>query len=589
MPRTLIPKRSHDYEVEDDILSASNDVLSASLDGRDEDEESLILSASTAAAAAALANGAEASMSLADVDMPHHRSSARYSKSASFKRVCMFLILSTSIAALVTYLLRDRIDIDALDLNVPLEWLGLHSAFVLETSDSLPEYGADLLVYRHVKTKAKLAALIPKQPMQGMDKAFGIGFRTKPTSSNGVAHILEHSVLCGSKKYMAKDPFVYLLKGSLHTFLNAFTYADRTLYPVASRNSKDFLNLVDVYLDAVFNPRCITDEGWWVLRQEGWRYVDEGNGLEIKGVVYSEMLGAYSDPDELLFQTSQSMLFPDNTYFWDSGGAPSDISSLTREEYVSFYERHYHPTNSKTFITGNTKDVKAVMHVLDGYLKKYELDESTREQSRIAFQSKKFEEPVRTSQPYPSGISSGGDDNDNDDNGGRRADEDADEYDDDDSGGRNMLITWLLDDDKRHLSPTEELAFRILDDMLLGSSSSVLYKALADSALGEEVIADGIDRSMLQMTFQVGMKGIQDEKGIVQTEEVIMQTLFALAEEGFDKDNIQSSLNSFEFSVSDLMSCNELRCLLFCLYLSRLHSKPNFVCYHPYYTFRSFF
>lgn len=552
MPHTLIPKRSHEYEVEDDPLSASSDE-------RDEDEESLILSASTAAAAAALASGAEASMSMADIDMPHHRSSTRHHprsasvhRCGSFKRVCIFLIISTSVAALVTYLLRDRIglDIDALGLDAPLEWLGLHSAFVLETSDNLPEYGADLLVYRHIKTDAKLAALIPKQPMQGMDKAFGIGFRTKPTSSNGVAHILEHSVLCGSKKYMAKDPFVYLLKGSLHTFLNAFTYSDRTLYPVASRNSKDFLNLVDVYLDAVFNPRCVTDEGWWVLRQEGWRYVDEGNGLEIKGVVYSEMLGAYSDPDEVLYRASQSMLFPDNTYFWDSGGAPSDISSLTREDYISFYEQHYHPTNSKTFVTGDAKDVKAVMHVFDGYLKNYELDESAREESRIAFQAKKFGEPVRTSQPYPAGGGGGGDDDD-----------------DDDGGGRNMLITWLLDDDKQRLSPTEELAFRILDDMLLGSSSSVLYKALADSALGEEVISDGVDRSMLQMTFQVGMKGIEDERGVVQTEEVIMQTLFALAEEGFDKDDIQSSLNSFEFSVSALMRWN---------FIVRFRSDPKF-------------
>ena len=579
MPRTLVPKRTHDYEVEDEIMLSASSVLSASdkiilstsSDDRDEDEESLILSASTAAAAAALANGASASMSLADADMPHRRSSPRRSKSASLKRACMFLVLFTSVAALITYLLRDRIDVDALDLNVPLEWLGLHSAFALETSDSLPEYGADLLVYRHVKTDAKLAALIPKQPTQGMgmDKAFGIGFRTKPTSSNGVAHILEHSVLCGSKKYMAKDPFVYLLKGSLHTFLNAFTYADRTLYPVASRNSKDFLNLVDVYLDAVFNPRCVTDEGWWVLRQEGWRYVDEGNGLEIKGVVYSEMLGAYSDPDEVLYQTSQSMLFPDNTYFWDSGGAPSDITSLSRDDYVSFYERHYHATNSKTFVTGDAKDVKAVMHLLDGYLKKYELDESTREQSRISFQAKKFQEPIRMSQPYSSGTSNGSEDDDDDND--RRAEEDDNEYDDDDgSGGRNMLITWLLDDDKQRLSPTEELAFRILDDMLLGSSSSVLYKALADSALGEEVINDGVDRSMLQMTFQVGMKGIQDEKGIVQTEKVIMQTLLSLAKEGFDNDDIQSSLNSFEFSVSDFMSWNVLCCqyLLFYLDLS---------------------
>ena len=546
MSRTLIPTRSHEYEVEDDVLPDSSS-------SRDEDEESLILSASTAAAAAALAGGAEASMSMADIDMTHRAVFSRHSsKSGSgrrrfkCKRVCIFLMLSTSVAALVTYLLRDRIDIGidyfgtTLDLDAPLEWLGLHSAFVLETSDELPSYGADLLVYRHKKTDAKVAALVPKQPSPGMDKAFGIGFRTKPTSSNGVAHILEHSVLCGSKKYMAKDPFVYLLKGSLHTFLNAFTYSDRTLYPVASRNSKDFLNLVDVYLDAVFNPRCVTDEGWWVLRQEGWRYEDDGNGgLEIKGVVYSEMLGAYSDPDEVLYRASQSMVFPDNTYFWDSGGAPSDISSLTREDYISFYEQHYTATNSKTFVTGDAKDVKAVLHVLDGYLKSYELDESAREQSRIVYQSKKFKEPVRTSQPYPSG----GGDEDDDEEGGRRLD--------DGGGGRNMLITWLIDDDKQRLSPTEELAFRILDVMLLDSSSSVLYKALANSGLGEEVISDGVDRSMLQMTFQVGMKGIEDEKGVVQTEEVIMQTLLKLAEEGFDKDDIQSSLNSFEFSLRE--------------------------------------
>jgi len=574
MPRPLIPKRSHEYEVEDDALPDSSG-------DRDEDEESLILSASTAAAAAALASGAEASMSMADIDMTQRAVFSRHSpKTASgrrrfkCKRLCIFLFLSTSLAALVAYLLRDRIDVGigfgTLDLDTPLEWLGLHSAFVLETSDELPSYGADLLVYRHKKTDAKVAALVPKQPSQGMDKAFGIGFRTKPTSSNGVAHILEHSVLCGSKKYMAKDPFVYLLKGSLHTFLNAFTYSDRTLYPVASRNSKDFLNLVDVYLDAVFNPRCVTDEGWWVLRQEGWRYEDDDNdGLEIKGVVHSEMLGAYSDPDGVLYQTSQSMVFPDNTYFWDSGGAPADISSLTREDYISFYERHYSATNSKTFVTGDAKDVKAVLHVLDGYLKSYELDESTREQSRIAYQSKRFAEPVRTSQPYPSG-SGGGDDKD-DDGGRRRIDEDGEDANDDDNGGgRNMLITWLLDDDKQRLSPTEELAFRILDNMLLGSSSSVLYKALANSGLGKEVISDGVDRSMLQMTFQVGMKGIEDEKGVVQTEEVIMQTLLKVAEDGFDKDDIQSSLNSFEFRVSALRKRWKVG-LFILLFVSRLN------------------
>lgn len=521
MSRSLVPKRMKEFDI---------DVI-----GGDEDDEgeSAGLTAQHSPDTPN-AEAAEASMSLADFDIDRRRTSTRTALSSrcrSAKKCLCFIIVSTSIAALVTYLLQDRIGIN---VDTPLEWLGLHPAFVLETADDLPEYGSNLLVYRHVKTDAKLAALIPKQPTRGEDKAFGIGFRTKPTSSNGVAHILEHSVLCGSKKYMTKDPFVYLLKGSLHTFLNAFTYPDRTLYPVASRNKQDFKNLVDVYLDAVFNPRCVTDEGWWVLRQEGWRYVDEGDGLEIRGVVYSEMLGAYSDPDEVLYQTSQSLLFPDTTYFYDSGGAPSEISSLTREEYVSFYNSHYHPTNSKTFVTGDSSDVADVMRMLDGYLKKYNFDAATRENSRIPFQAKKFKEPVRVSEPYPSAEDDNGDD-------------------DESGGGRNMLITWLIDDNTNHLSAVEELALLILDDMMLGSSSSVLEKALMDSGLGEEAISDGVDRSMLQMTFAVGMKGIKDEQGLLQVEETIMNTLFSLADEGFDSDDIKASLNSIEFEVRDVL------------------------------------
>jgi len=518
MSHSLAPNRMQECEI--DVMSDS------------EDDESVVLTAQQSSDS----EGGVASMSMADINIHHRQSRTRATSSRrrlAKKCICL-LTVSVFIAALTTYLLQDRIDV--LD-NPLLDWLGLHPAWVLETSDDLSEYGSDLLVYRHVKTDAKLAALIPKQPTPGEDKAFGIGFRTKPTSSNGVAHILEHSVLCGSKKYMAKDPFVYLLKGSLHTFLNAFTYPDRTLYPVASRNRQDFLNLIDVYLDAVFNPRCVTEEGWWVLKQEGWRYVDEGDGLEVRGVVHSEMLGAYSDPDEVLYQTSQSLIFPDSAYFWDSGGAPLEISSLTREEYVSFYNRHYHPTNSKTFVTGDSNDVADVLHILDGYLKNYEFDGAIRDESRIPYQVKKFDEPVRASKPYPSGE----DDTDEDDSG----------------GGRNLLITWLINDDTHQLSAVEELALIVLDDMMLGSSSSVLEKALMDSGLGDETFSDGIDRTLIQMVFQVGMKGIKDEEGVLQVEEVIMKTLFSLADDGFDGDDIKASLNSIEFALRDYSGGNE--------------------------------
>ena len=190
-----------------------------------------------------------------------------------------------------------------------------HHAFTLLTSHSLPEYNARLLLYRHQPTQAELVAYLPRSSSLDYDKSFGIAIRTLPTTSTGVAHILEHSVLNGSRKFPAKDPFLHLLKGSLHTFLNAMTYNDRTIFPVASRNRKDFENLCAVYLDAVFHPNCVEDQGQWVLQQEGWRYDVEGDDDELvyKGVVYSEMKGVYSDAESVLYQKTQSLLFPDNT------------------------------------------------------------------------------------------------------------------------------------------------------------------------------------------------------------------------------------------------------------------------------------
>ena len=202
-------------------------------------------------------------------------------------------------------------------------------------------------LFRHLQTGAELLSLINDDD----NKVFGITFRTPPKDSTGVAHILEHSVLCGSRKYPVKEPFVELLKGSLKTFLNAFTYPDKTCYPVASQNVQDFYNLIDVYLDAVFYPRITP----FVFQQEGWHLeLDDAHGeLIYKGVVFNEMKGAYSSPDSVLFEYSQQALFPDSTYGLDSGGNPKRIIELTFEQFKAFHEQYYHPSNARLYFYGN--------------------------------------------------------------------------------------------------------------------------------------------------------------------------------------------------------------------------------------------
>ena len=208
--------------------------------------------------------------------------------------------------------------------------------FDMLLEQEIPELKTIARLYKHARTGAELLSLINDDE----NKVFGITFRTPPKDSTGVAHILEHSVLCGSLKYPVKEPFVELLKGSLKTFLNAFTYPDKTCYPVASQNAQDFYNLIDVYLDAVFYPR-ITPE---IFQQEGWHYdlEDAAHPLTYKGVVFNEMKGAYSSPDTLLAEYTQQSLFPDTTYGLDSGGNPKVIPRLTYEQFKSFHEDYYH-------------------------------------------------------------------------------------------------------------------------------------------------------------------------------------------------------------------------------------------------------
>src|ERR1700756_5406113 len=219
--------------------------------------------------------------------------------------------------------------------------------FDLLQEQTVAETNSTARFYRHAKTGAELLSLANKDE----NKVFGVAFRTPPHDSTGVAHILEHSVLCGPRKYPVKKPFVELKKGSLSTFLNAFTFPDMTCYPVASQNLQDFYNLIDVYLDAVFFPQISRE----TFQQEGWHYeLDTMSApLAYKGVVFNEMKGNYSSPDNMLQQYSKASLYPDITYGLDSGGDPRHIPDLTFEQFRAFHARHYHPSNARLFFYGD--------------------------------------------------------------------------------------------------------------------------------------------------------------------------------------------------------------------------------------------
>ncbi len=324
---------------------------------------------------------------------------------------------------------------------------------------------------------------------------------------------------------------------------------------VASRNKADFRNLMDVYLDAVFHPRAVTEEGWWVLLQEGWRYdvisnnddnedagserrslssSNKSNSVEFeyKGVVYSEMKGAYSDPEDLLGRITQSLLFPDNPYFFDSGGDPAVIPTLTRGDFIAFYKKYYHPTNSRIFVAGEESDVYHAMSTVDRYITPMGYNPDSRNDSVINYQPKIFQEPVRERKPFAAAAAvSGGDDGDKE------------------SEGHMLCVTWLLNTEP--FSQMMELAWIVLDSLLLGKSSSPLRKALEDSGLGEAIIGGGLDDSLLQATFAIGMKGIKSQDDLVALEELIMDTLLKLGSDGFNGDEIASTMNLIEFSLRE--------------------------------------
>ena len=374
----------------------------------------------------------------------------------------------------------------------------------------IPELKTRAELFRHVKTGAELLSLINEDE----NKVFGISFRTPPTDSTGVAHILEHSVLCGSRKYPVKEPFVELLKSSLQTFLNAMTYPDKTCYPVASQNIQDFYNLIDVYLDAVFYPRLTP----FILQQEGWHFELEKTEepLTYKGVVFNEMKGFYSSPDSLLSQYSQQSLFPDNTYGFDSGGRPEEIPSLTFEQFKAFHQKYYHPSNALVFFYGDD-DPKKRLELINDYIKNFDRLEV---HSGVQLQQA-FDRPRRVTRSFAAG---------------------------EDNGSKGMVtLNWLLCETAER---EQNLAFHILEYILLGMPGSPLRKALIDSNLGEDLAGEGLGSELRQMYFCTGLKGIAVEDA-QKVEDLVLDTLSRLVKEGTDPHTTEAALNTIEFTLRE--------------------------------------
>lgn len=383
--------------------------------------------------------------------------------------------------------------------------------FVLEREEQVPEINALARIYRHEQTGARLLSMIADDT----NKVFGVTFRTPPDDSTGVAHILEHSVLCGSRKYPLKEPFVELLKGSLQTFLNAMTYPDKTAYPVASENLKDFYNLVDVYLDAVFHPRITRP----IFEQEGWHFELDGpdGPLTYKGVVFNEMKGAYSSPEDALGEHSQKSLFPDTTYGVDSGGHPRNIPELTYEQFKRFHEDYYHPSNAYIYFYGDD-DPEQRLILMEDCLKDYE----ARPKDSTPGLQPAFTESRRQDHGYDPG-------------------EEGEEP------KAMFTVNWLLPE---ITDADRQMELAMLAFVMIGTPASPLRKALIESELGEDLAGCGFADYLLQMYFSTGLRGVKEDD-LPRAEQLIYDTLEELARDGFDPDLVEAAFNTTEFRLRE--------------------------------------
>ncbi len=366
----------------------------------------------------------------------------------------------------------------------------------------------------HKKTKARILLMLTDDN----NKVFTIGFRTPSIDSTGVAHILEHSVLCGSRKFPLKDPFVELVKGSLNTFLNAMTYMDKTLYPVASCNDKDFQNLMDVYLDAVFYPNVYKEEK--IFLQEGWHYEleDKDKPLTINGVVYNEMKGAFSSSDAVLERAVSKGLFPNHSYGEESGGDPKYIPKLSYKSFLDFHQRYYHPSNSFIYLYGDMDMVQKLDFIDKEYLSGFEykeIDSSIKEVEEFTSLQTLIEEYSIS----------------------------------DDENIENSTYLSLHAMVGGELDPIKSSALKILDYLLISSPGAIIKEALQKASIGDDILG-GYEYGIAYPYFSIIAKNTNIEKR-KEFLDIINKTLEATVKNGLDKEKLEAAINLAEFKARE--------------------------------------
>ena len=383
----------------------------------------------------------------------------------------------------------------------------IKNKFQIVWEKEIPEMETKAILFQHIKTKAEVIFL----QNDDTNKLFGITFRSPPYNSTGMPHILEHALLAGSRKYPLKEPFVELLKSSLNTFLNAFTYPDKTVYPVSSENEEDFKNLMDVYLDGVFHASLSEN----IMKQEGWHYelLSKDSEITYKGVVFSEMKGAVANPENRLNHYIFEELFPESIYRFNSGGDQKVIPQLGYDDFISFYKMFYHPSNSRTLLYGNLNINNALVHI-DEYFSDFEYKNID---SHIEYQSK-FKQPRIIEKQYPVG---------------------QEEI----SNKKGMTtINWMLED---KLDSEKKIAFDILNYFINESEISPLKEKLVKSELGEDLIYSVFENEVLQPAFSVGLKGMFNED-FDKVEKIILDTFTELADK-VPQNLIDAGLNRIDF------------------------------------------
>lgn len=389
--------------------------------------------------------------------------------------------------------------------------------------EALPDMNGEGFLLRHKKSGARIALI----PCEDNNKTFYIGFRTTPKDSTGVAHIIEHTVLCGSRDYNLKDPFVYLASGSLNTFMNAITYPDKTVYPIASTNEKDFDNLMHAYLDAVFYPNIYREEN--IFRQEGWHYeLDEDGNLKINGVVYNEMKGALATADAVLGNAVPQSLFPDTTYAVISGGDPEKIPELTYEQYLNFHRTYYHPSNSYIFLYGNCDMIERLTYLDEKYLSHFDAQEMDTE----VLPQKPFDKPVERSVDYS--LMTG-----------------------EDPKGKAFL-SWNCalpltanrkGKENRHAYLLQEMTMNVIDYVLCDSEGGPVREALRKSGICEDV--DSLfDASLMLPYYSISAKYTDPEQKET-FENLVESTLEKVVHDGIDPLAIEAGINYFEFNLRE--------------------------------------